>query len=327
MQIIEEIKDFAEKINKEIFNYLSTVKPEILKSASLHLFEGGKRLRPFFLYKIAESYGSSFDKIIPAALSVEFIHTFSLIHDDIMDNDEFRRGKPTVHVVYGIPYAILAGDTLFALAFKVLEKYKKILDKQVLIKIYKELSYAVYKLSLGQGMDMYLPKVNLFKEKLYIETVKNKTAALFEASCVIGALLGGAKYKDIELIRKFATNIGIAFQIRDDVLGIIGDPKITGKPVGNDIIEGKKTLVVIHSYKKSKKEYKDLILRSLGNKNLKNEDLSFLINYFKEIGSIDYAMAKSEEYLKKAYKYLKPLPFKTMKTLYEISNFVIERNY
>jgi len=328
MEIYEKIKNYAEFFNKQIIEFLSNIEPEILRNASLHIVKsGGKRLRPFILSKVAEYYGVSIEDSIPAAIAVELIHNFSLIHDDIMDNDQFRHGVKTVHVEYGIPYAILAGDTLFSLAFNSLLLLRKKFTEKIVRKVIQELAKATYRLSIGQGYDMYLPSTELFNYKLYYKTVINKTASLYEASCVIGAILGKANYEDIKNIRMFARNSGLAFQIYDDILGVFGDEKITGKPVGNDIREGKKTLIVIYAIKNSNKNEREKILKVLGNKNASEEEIKKVIELLKEINSYDFALKKAMYYNEKAKTYAEKLPKKLSKFLSEFSDFLIQRRF
>lgn len=328
MNLNYELKVYVKKFNKHIIEYLDQIKPEILKLSSLHLIKsGGKRLRPFILSKVSECYGIEFEKSLPAAISVELIHNFSLIHDDIIDKDKFRHGIKTVHEEYGIPYAILSGDTLFSLAFKSLENLRQNFSLKIINKAYNELSNATYRLAIGQGLDMYLSYNKIFNYNLYIEMIKNKTAALFETSCVIGALLGNAKKYEIFLIRNFAKNAGIAFQIKDDILGVFGDSKITGKPVGSDIKEGKKTLIIIYAMKNSDKKFQKNILKILGNKNVSQDKIRNLIEDLKKIGAYDYAIYKSNEYINKALYFAEKLPGKVKEILTTFSDFLIKRKF
>jgi geranylgeranyl diphosphate synthase type I len=319
---MNDLKDYAEKITKFLVNYLSELHPEILKSSSSHIIiSGGKRLRPYLLLKVAESYGCNINEIMYAAISVELVHNFSLVHDDIMDNDQFRHGKPTVHVAYGIPFAILAGDTLFSLAFNAIRRLK--IPKEKKLRLYDELSLATLKLSIGQAYDMYLSSSKIFSERLYYETVKNKTAALFECSAVMGAILGGAKKEEIENLRRAIRYAGIAFQIKDDILGVFGDPKVTGKPVGNDVKEGKKTLITIYASKK----VKDRLFNFLGNRDVKEEDLKNFIRELKEIGAYEYALNKAKKFENMAFYYSKRINQKLNNFLNSFISFLVEREF
>lgn len=319
---MKDLKDYAEKITKFLVDYLSELQPEILRNSSSHIIvSGGKRLRPYLLLKVAESYGCNIDEIMYAAISVELIHNFSLVHDDIMDNDQFRHGKPTVHVAYGLPFAILAGDTLFSLAFNAIKRLN--IPKEKKLRLYDELSLATIKLSIGQAYDMYLSSSKILSERLYYETVKNKTAALFECSAVMGAIAGGAKKKEIENLRRTIRYAGIAFQIKDDILGVFGDPQKTGKPVGSDIKEGKKTLIVIYANKKMKNK----LFNFLGNRDVKEEDLKNFINELKELGAYEYSLNKAKEFEDMAFYYSKRLNPKLNNFLDSFISFLVEREF
>lgn len=325
---LDEIKEYADFFNKRILDHFSSIEPEILKNSSLHLIlSGGKRLRPFILSKIASFYGMDYESSLPAAASVELIHNFSLIHDDIMDKDKLRHGKPTVHEAYGLDFAILSGDLLFALAFKSLNLLRNKVEKSRLLKCYHELSNATVKLAIGQGLDIYLSRNEIFDYKKTIRMIQYKTSALFEASCAIGALISKAKMKEVELIKKFARFSGIAFQIKDDLLGTFGDEKLTGKPVGNDLREGKKTLIVIHAYKHGDYSLRSKLNRVLGNTNVSFEEIKSLIEEMKKIGSYNYAIEKSNYYLNLAKSYLNYLRKDLADFLYSFGKFLVERNY
>jgi len=319
---MQDLKNFANFITNKIIEYISEIEPNILKESSLHLIiSGGKRLRPYLLMKIAEIYGCKFEDSIYAGIAVELIHNFSLVHDDIMDNDEFRHGKPTVHVVYGIPFAILAGDTLFSLAFNALNRLN--IDIERKLELFKELSIATLKLSIGQAYDMYLSSSKEMSEALYYKTVENKTASLFECSAVMGAILGGAERDEIENIRKAIRYAGIAFQIKDDILGVFGDPKITGKPVGNDIREGKKTLIIIYAYE----IFKEDIFNFLGNKNVKEEEMIKFIEKLKNNNIHERTLKEAKKYEEKALYYASKLPHNLKEFIQSFISFLVEREY
>src|SRR5579875_2155301 len=317
---MQDIKEVANQVTKRIVEYISELRPEILRDSSAHLIiSGGKRLRPYLLLKIAELYGCDFESAIYAGISVELIHNFSLVHDDIMDNDEFRHGKPTVHVVYGIPFAILAGDTLFSLAFNALNRVET--SKERKLRLFKELSLATLRLSIGQAYDMYLSSSKKMGRRLYLETVENKTAALFECSAVMGAILGGAKNEEIENIRRAVRYAGIAFQIKDDILGVFGDPKVTGKPVGNDIREGKKTLIAVFAHAL----LRDKLFSYLGNKAVGEEEMKAFIEELRVKGIYEMTMKEAKKYEDRAFYYVKKLTPSVGQFLTSFISFLVER--
>ncbi len=319
---MQDLKKYAERITLEIVKYLNRLRPEILKSSSAHLIvSGGKRLRPYLLIKVAECYNVEFEKSIYAAMAVELIHNFSLIHDDIMDDDRFRHGRPTVHVAYGIPFAILAGDTLFSLAFNSLGEL--MVDENTRSKLYRELAHATLRLSIGQAYDMFQSSKEIYNLRLYYETIKNKTSSLFECSAVMGSILGGASKENVEKLRMIMRYAGMAFQIKDDILGVFGDPAITGKPVGNDIREGKKTLVTIYA----KKKLGDLS-KFVGNKNIDDSEMKAFIEELKSIGSYDYALKRAEEYSQRALSKVETLKNNELRDfLRSYIEFLVKREF
>jgi geranylgeranyl diphosphate synthase type II len=226
---------------------------------------GGKRLRPVFVILGAEIFGLKKEKIIAAACAVEYIHTYSLIHDDLpaMDNDDLRRGKPTSHKKFGEAAAILAGDALLTESFNLLAGVDVPGDRIVkTVKLFSE--YSGYKgMIAGQAEDTIetgkwnTKNISLCKNKLEFIHI-NKTSALIKASLLAGAVLAGAKNADLKLLEKYAHNIGLAFQIADDILDVYADKKLLGKN-GSDKNNGKLTYLSLYGKEKSEKKAKALI--------------------------------------------------------------------
>lgn len=237
MILEETIKETRNIINMELKNVLKDktgYQDIIFDSINYSLFTGGKRLRPILLLKSCEMFSGDYEKAIPFALAIEMIHTYSLIHDDLpaMDDDDFRRGKPTNHKVYGEAMAILAGDGLLNLAFETMLQYT--LDNSNTIKDFKRNIWAmeeiakysgIYGMIGGQVIDLISNDIPMDENKI-IFMYENKTAALIQASLVSGAILGGAKDEEVENIRAFGLNLGLAYQIKDDVLDETEDSNI-----------------------------------------------------------------------------------------------------
>lgn len=282
--------------------------PERLYKASSHLImAGGKRLRPLILGLVAKSYGVSPNISSIAGASIEILHNFTLVHDDIMDKDEFRRGVPTTHRVYGDEMAILAGDLLFAKSFEaILELQEWGVDPARVLRIARILSWASITVAEGQALDLELSGADASEvsEEQYIEMISKKTAALFMASAYIGALLGGAGEEDLRRIWEGFRYAGIAFQIRDDLLGLIGDPSVTGKPVLNDIREGKRTVMVIHAIRSLPEDRRRYLLSILGNRSASREDLEKARDLIIEAGGVKYAEKLIERYVEISIKNL-----------------------
>ncbi len=205
----------------------------------------GKRLRPLILLLAAESVGGRQGDALPAAAAVEFIHNFSLIHDDIEDHDEFRHGKESVWMKFGVEKAINAGDALFSLAFMSMAKLEG--TECNVLELLGILSETCAKLTGGQDMDLDFEKGVEISLEDYLLMVKGKTASLFEACCSMGSLLGGGSHDEQISLSRFGRNLGLAFQIRDDWLGLWGDPEKTGKNRANDLLTAKWTFPILYT--------------------------------------------------------------------------------
>jgi geranylgeranyl diphosphate synthase type I len=331
-RLSEELRKAAESVNAFIEAQVGLPgEPEVLRESSLHAFRsGGKRWRPFMVLKACELVGGDPRRALPPAAAVEILHNFTLIHDDIMDRDEFRRGLPTVHVLWGIPQAILTGDKLFAKVFKVLTDSGKAcgIPAETLLKIVDSLAQAALDICVGQTMDMLFEGRFDVSEDEYLSMVRAKTAALARASAEVGALVGGGTASEVQSLSRFGEEAGMAFQIVDDILGLIADEKELGKPVGSDIREGKKTLIIIHAFSKASPSSKARIARVLGNRGATQEEIHQTIEELRVLGSIEYAHRKSLEYAERAKSYLKAFPDRPAKDLLmELTDFFVERRY
>ncbi|MDR5638714.1 MULTISPECIES: geranylgeranyl diphosphate synthase CrtE [unclassified Thermosynechococcus] len=227
------------------------------------LMAGGKRLRPILCLATCELMGGTVEMAMPTACALEMIHTMSLIHDDLpaMDNDDYRRGKPTNHKVYGEDIAILAGDGLLAYAFEYVVEQTKNVPAEYLLKIVARLGHAVAATGLvgGQVVDLECEgQPNIGLETLHF-IHSHKTGALLEASVVSGALLTGANESDVARLSRYAANIGLAFQIVDDILDITSTRDVLGKTVGKDVAAQKMTYPRLWGLEKSRQEAERLV--------------------------------------------------------------------
>lgn len=331
MNFLDYVTIISEKVNDFIFDTLKG-KPAELYEASLHYIKaGGKRLRPLITVLACRISGGKEDIAIPGAAAVEVLHTFTLVHDDIIDKDDFRRGVPTVHRLWGIDMAILAGDTLHAYAYKCL---LRAVDVGVPIeRVLKSMNYltdATITIAEGQALDMLLPLRQNVSVDDYIEMVNKKTATLFAISATIGATLAGAQEKVVENLREIMTSAGIAFQIRDDILGLIGDEKVLGKPVYSDLREGKMTILVIYAYNKASENEKKKIKLVLGNRAATIEELREVAEIIKRLGAVEYAEYLADTYAEKAINLLKTVESvdsEALTMLKDVVNFMVRRNY
>lgn len=212
----------------------------------------GKRLRPVFCLLVCEACGGNWERALPAAAAVELVHNFSLIHDDIEDGDRTRRGRPTVWALWGIPQGLNAGDTLFVLAHQALLRLEDrgVLPAQV-VEAIRILDRACLRLTEGQYLDLLFEGMSDVTAEQYVQMIGRKTGALLSAACELGALIADAPPSLREQMASFGYHVGLAFQIRDDYLGVWGDPQRTGKPVGSDLRRGKKTYPVVWGMERS----------------------------------------------------------------------------
>lgn len=329
------IRSYSVRVNEFIFRLLSEkLKPRELYDASRHLIKaGGKRVRPFLVIQSCRAVGGREDSVLPAAVAVELIHNFTLIHDDIMDQDELRRGAPTVHVLWGVSTAILAGDLLFSKAFEALFMCSSHPDisSEGLVEAGRRLASAVSVIAEGQALDMSFSgrlRSSLISEDDYFEMIYKKTAALFKVSCEIGGILGGANSIELEALSKYGEHIGIAFQMKDDVLGIVGDESVLGKPIGSDLREGKCTLILIHALRNASEGQRRIIMDVYGKENISREEIRRVIDVLDDLGSIEYVEDIARRRVVLAKDSLKVLPSSEAKSLLlDLADFIVARRY
>ena len=307
-----QISESAQKVNKFIETVVDTeTEPKVLYHAARHIIDaGGKRLRPFLVLKTCSLVGGTEQDAIPTASSMEMLHTFTLLHDDIMDQDEKRRGVPSVHTKFGVPIAIVAGDLLFAKVFEAITKNTdhKNVKPQRILQILQELSEATIVLCEGQTRDMLFEDKETVTEAEYFEMIDGKTAALFETSARCGGIIGGASKTQVKRLGEFGRYAGIAFQVIDDILALTADEKVLKKPVGNDIREGKRTLMVVYALKKANKTQRQKILETLGNQKASAEQIKETIVLLHSLGAISYAKKMADKYITKSKKALAKFP-------------------
>ena len=205
----------------------------------------GKRIRPLLVLLCTAACGADWNSALPAAAAIELVHNFSLVHDDIQDNSDIRRGRPTTWVKWGMPMAINVGDALFVLSNQAIINLKRSHSAEIVVKAAEIFHDTCLELTRGQFLDMSYEERNDLAVEDYWPMISGKTAALLSACCHIGALLGGADDAAKDAYRAFGHYLGLAFQVQDDILGIWGDEALTGKSVASDLIEGKNSLPVL----------------------------------------------------------------------------------
>ena len=325
MDKTKQIEQNAKTVNKYLNSKLKG-NPKKLYDAAEHLIvNGGKRLRPYMVIKSCQILKGKVSNAMPAASAVEMVHNFSLVHDDIMDNDEMRHGVPTVHKKFGMPIAILAGDVLFSKAFQIITDSK--LPPMATTQIVSRLAKACVDICEGQLLDVKMAEEKKIPSQAeYITMIGKKTAALFDVSCAMGSICATNKAKDILNLSSFGRNLGIAFQITDDLIGVMGDPKITKKPVGNDLREGKKSLPILMAIKLAEGNDKKIILKAFGNLKISEKNLHKAVEVIKSLGIEESVRKQALKYAEKAEKSLENYSGSAKTELISLLDFVVKRS-
>ena len=300
MKASNSIKKNASIVNKFLKKELHGNPKQLYDAASHLIVHGGKRLRPFLVLKSCQILGGRQSDAIVAASAVEMIHNFTLVHDDIMDNDETRHGVPTTHTKFDLSLAILAGDVLYSKAYHTISTKSK-LSSNYTTSLVSKLSKACVEICDGQVYDIkFAENKRIPTEKEYIMMIEKKTAVLFEVSCAMGAICAKRKQNDVKNLSSFGRNLGIAFQITDDLIGIIGDSKKTKKPVGNDIREGKKSLPIIIAINRANAKEKKIIMKVFGNSKASKKQISLAVDVIRSLGIEKETRNKALKYAQKA---------------------------
>ena len=319
----EVLGSYSGDITKTIEEELSTIVPQNLAEASVYLTRaGGKMLRPALTLITAEAVGGNREDALKSAAAIELIHTFSLIHDDIMDQDDMRRGMPAVHKVWGDDVAILAGDTLFSKAFEIIIGTEGTTSDQN-NKALATVADACVKICEGQASDMGFEDRFDVTEDEYMEMIFKKTGALIAAATKAGAIMGGASDEIIDAMYEYGRLIGLAFQIQDDYLDLASYEETLGKPIGSDIGKGKMTIIAIKGLDSVED---DRLLEILKAEENSQDEIDEAIEILTNCGAIEYARNLALESVDQAKEVLEILPDSSSKqVLASIADFVLER--
>ncbi len=322
----ETLKKMSAELDGPIKSYIGDEAPKNLMDATRQYpYAGGKRMRPDMVVACAGAVGGDRSKSVPLAVAIEYIHNFTLIHDDLMDGDEKRRGMTTIHIGYGMPTAVLAGDALFAKAMQIIAELD--IPGERMRAVYKVVTKAVWDLARGQQMDVN-NEGHIVSMDEYIETIRLKTSVLFAAGAAGGAICGGADDKTVEAIHEYAMLLGVGFQMFDDYLGIMGDSSKTGKSVGNDIRKGKSTVMVTHALKNIKDpaaldDFKAIV----GKIDASEDEVARARKAMIDSGSIAYAKKMADDYVEKAIAKIAFLPESADKEfMVALARFSVDRD-
>jgi len=306
-----------EAVNDYIINHLGSNVPLVEKIGHYIVESGGKRLRPLLVLLAANAADYRGDKHIPLAAIIEFIHTATLLHDDVVDNSDLRRGKDTANAKWGNAPSVLVGDFLYSRAFQVLVEIGS-------MPIMEVISNATNVIAEGEVLQLLNTKNPDTTEEAYMQVILGKTAMLFEAATEAGAILAEASKEEQEGLRLYGLHLGTAFQLIDDVMDYLSTAEEMGKNVGDDLAEGKATLPLIHAMRAGNEEQRKLVRQAIRKGGL--DDLQPIMDIVKETGAIEYTQEKAQGEADKAIAALDALQGTSFKeTLIQIANLAVKR--
>ena len=289
--LLDALSGHRERVEVEIMESLGKMQQKNLHGAMTHLFKGGgKRLRAILPRLVGEAIGNPNEGHYTLGASIEIIHNFTLIHDDIIDQDPIRRGLDAVHVEYDDATAINAGDAMLAVGFEILAESKEIPERN-LRHLIQSIGKMVRKVAEGQQEDIEFEEREIVSEEDYIAMIAGKTSAMFETCARTGAILADAEDEIVDCMAEWGLNLGLCFQLMDDLIDITGDTKTLGKPAGSDLVQGKRTLIAIHALG-SESELPNFE-KVFGNSQSSEDDLQGAVNELFESGSIEYARTRA----------------------------------
>jgi len=322
------LEKYGAMVNRQIEKYIPrTSEPVTLHQPIWELLDrGGKRFRPALTLLFCEAVGGRARKALAAATAVEILHNMTLIHDDIEDQSELRRGKPCIHVMFGVPAAINSGDAMLIKVFEaVSDGPLGATTKNELIRRFAERAFQITR---GQALEFELNNREVFTDKDVIKVLQNKTSALVALACEAGAVVGGAKKSQLSAATKFGESMGVGFQIVDDLLNVVGDVRKYGKEIGGDIREGKRTVMVAHLIKSASAEDRDRFMALLGKPTISKEEISQAINMYRKYGSLDYAKKIADGYVEEGLRALRKLPKSNAREALDgIARFLVQREF
>ena len=326
MNLKDKLAIKAKPVNKILEKYLEIREPKKLYEASAHIpLAGGKRLRPVMALITCEMVGGNSEKALPFAAALETIHNFTLVHDDVMDDDDLRHGVDACHTIYGLSTAILAGDTLFAYAFEMITDCD--IDNHVKADLVKNVAYVVRKIAEGQQMDINFEEEETVDANEYLEMIRLKTSILFGAAAYGGAKIGGTNEEEARKLEEMATNVGLGFQIWDDYLDATASEDVLGKPSGSDIRQGKRTLLVIEALNRTNEGDRKRLIEILDSEN-NNDEVKEAVEIMEKCGALEECHKQANGYLDGARKILSNYPKSEARELFEeLLEYMVTRGH
>ena len=322
--LLDALGIHREKVELVIMKSLGKMQQQRLHDAMTHLFTGGgKRLRATLPRLVGEAVGEAHDGHYTLGASIEIIHNFTLVHDDLMDQDPIRRGLDAVHVAFDDSTAINAGDAMLAVGFEILAESPNI-ESDKLTYLVRTIGEMVRNVAEGQQEDIAFESREVVTEDEYISMITGKTSAMFETCAETGAILAGASQEIVENMAKWGLNLGLCFQLMDDLIDITGDTETLGKPAGSDILQGKKTLIAIHALDGGGEL--PLFRQVYGAGDCDDDDLAVAVDELRSSGSIAYAKERAMHHHSLAHQCLDLLDDSpAVQILRELTDFQVIR--
>jgi len=319
-RILIAVKEDLKAIESALSDHLNPYLEEVSQTAQHILFSGGKRLRPLLMVLSARicNYTGNYDKIFSTIF--EFLHTATLLHDDLVDGAELRRGQPVAHAKWGNSMAVLVGDFLFARALSIAADTMQ-------PKIIKIIATITESMSQGEIQQLLLKGKPDLSQEEYLDVIRSKTAVLIQGACQTGALIAGAPEVSEKALSTYGFNLGMAFQIIDDLLDYTADTSVLGKTAGMDLREGKLTLPVIHALERADSQDKTLMNHIIADKDFSEKDFDRLVGLLNKYDGLTYAKDKAFGYIKKSKESLsvfKPSPPREI--LMDMADYTLARN-
>jgi octaprenyl-diphosphate synthase len=320
------MENFTEIISHDLaqleqsIDRLLTTRVTFIRDVVRHIVKsGGKRIRPILVILSAKLCGAKDDQTIPCAAIVEFIHTATLLHDDVVDNAQIRRGRLTANTIWGNEPSVLVGDFLFTKSFDLMVQIQN-------AEILRVMASATTRLAEGEIMELLRTSDVNTTENDYYEVIENKTAVLLSAACEVGALLGAVDAERRSALRQFGHHLGMAFQLKDDLLDYVSTDSTLGKNTGIDFKEGKVTLPLIHALKYTEPRERETVVAALEKKRTSKRDFQKVKNIIEKYGGLDYTSRVSQDHIEKAKAFLTlfpPSPYRD--SLLDVAAYMITR--
>lgn len=318
-EVLSPIREEIERVEADFRRRLQSRVPLVTEIARHLVLSGGKRIRPAILILSAKLCGYRGEAYVPIAGAIEFIHTATLLHDDVIDKAEVRRGNPTANVLWGNEASVLVGDFLFSRSFSMMVEVGD-------LRILKVMADAATMLAEGETMELMKTADLSTTEEENLEMIVQKTASLMQAAARIGAILAGAPREQEEALADYGLRVGVAFQLVDDCLDYIGQEEALGKPVGADLREGKVTLPLIYTLRVCPREDREFIREVLLSPEPDEGAVSRVLEMVKAHGGIDYALGRAKEEVNRAKERLEVFPPSAERTaLMRLADYVLQR--